>query len=324
MNVQDLSKNLKEKVKPCYLVTGDDLYFKKQAFSTFKGLVDEATFDFNLINLTASITADALNVNLQTPPLMSDYRVVFLSGEGKKIDKEKAKAFEEVVKIWSKDPCPNVVLVIDNEEDNFKFVAKYSEVVDCKKQTPNYLIKEIIADCAGKGYKIQDDAARNLVMRCNNDMMICKNELSKLICFADDKIITDKMVQAVVISNIEESVFKLTDKIAQEDTAAAYEIMDSLLSSGEQPLKILAAISSQYRRMFICKVSTLPNSALAAQLGVKEFAVEIAKRTAKVYKPMQLKKLVDKMADIEYQAKSGGIGMLEGLNLALAFALGRR
>lgn len=324
MNIQDLGKNLKSEIKPCYLVTGDDLFFKKMAFKHFKKLVSEDAYDFNVVYLTAAIPAEALFVNLQTPPLMSDYRVIFLSGDGKKIEKDKAKAFEDVVKKWIKDACPNVVLVVDSEEDNFKFLTKCAEVVDCKRQTANYLVKQVMSVITKRGYKIAEESVRTLVARCNNDMMIVYNELAKLFALAEDKNITDDMVQSVVISSIEESVFKLTDKIAQENCAEAYQILDSLLASKEEPLKILAAITSQYRRMFMCKVSKLSSAELAAQLGVKEYAIEIARRTASGYKPMQLKKVVDKLQLIEYQAKSGGIGMLEGLNLALAFALNRR
>lgn len=324
MNFQDLSKNLKSSVKACYLVTGDDLYFKKQVFQQFKQLVSEETFDFNVVYITSSISPEALFVNLQTPPLMSDYRVIFLSGENKKPDKDKAKAFEEVIKKWTKDSFSNVVLVVDNEDDNFKFLSKYSEIVDCKKQNVAYLTKQVMEQVNKSGYTIQENSAKSIVLRCNNDMMIIQNELLKLFALAEDKKITDRIVQEIVISNIEENVFKLTDYVAKDNYVASYEMMDNLLSSGEQPLKILAAISGQYRRMFICKVSKLSNSELSLLLGVKEFAIEISKRTAEFYKPMQLKKIVDKLQLIEYEAKSGLIGMTEGLNLALAYVLNRR
>lgn len=324
MKVQELSQNLKKVVKPFYMISGDDLYFKKMAISAFKGLVSEDAFDFNITMATTAMSSDAFDVCLQTPPLMSDYRVVFLNSDGKAIPKDKAKEYEEKVKKWVKDPCMNVVLVADNEDDNFKFLSKYAEVVDCKKEKPIYLVGQVCKMISQNGYQINESSVREIVLRCNNDMMIIQNELAKLYAIAEDKNITFDMVQDIVVNNVEQSVFKLTDFIAQGNSGEAFLIVENLLGQGIQPLTILATIASQYRRMFICKVSTQSDEELSKQLGTQQFAVEIAKRTAKSYKPMQLKKIVDKLQLIEYQSKSGEIGMVEGLNLAITYAINRR
>lgn len=324
MNIEMLSKSLQTNVKSFYMINGNDLFFKKQAINSFKSIVDEGTFDFNISYLNTAVTAEAFYINLQTPPFMSDYRVIFLSADGKKMEKDKAKAFEDKIKLWLKDPCPNVVLVADNDEDYFKFLAKYAEQIDCKKQNTINLVEQVSKMIANHGYVANDAAIKEIIVKCNNDMMIIANELDKLYAYCEDKNITFDIVSQIVVNNIEQSVFKLTDSIAQGNCGEAYSIMDNLLSSGEQPLKILAAISAQYRRMFICKVSTLSSEQLAVQLGVKPFAVEIAKKIAKNYKPMQLKKLVDKFQLIEFQTKNGEIGMLEGLNLAFTYAVNRR
>lgn len=324
MNIEMLSKSLQTNVKSFYMINGNDLFFKKQAINSFKSIVDEGTFDFNISYLNTAVTAEAFYINLQTPPFMSDYRVIFLSADGKKMEKDKAKAFEDKIKLWLKDPCPNVVLVADNDEDYFKFLAKYAEQIDCKKQNTINLVEQVSKMIANHGYVANDAAIKEIIVKCNNDMMIIANELDKLYAYCEDKNITFDIVSQIVVNNIEQSVFKLTDSIAQGNCGEAYSIMDNLLSSGEQPLKILAAISAQYRRMFICKVSALSSEQLAVQLGVKPFAVEIAKKIAKNYKPMQLKKLVDKFQLIEFQTKNGEIGMLEGLNLAFTYAVNRR
>ncbi|MDE6967970.1 MAG: DNA polymerase III subunit delta, partial [Clostridia bacterium] len=309
---------------PLYLITGDDFYYVKMALNDFKSLVDSDMFDFNISYVGAPVNGESLNINLQTPPLMSNYRVIFLSSDGKKLDKEKAKTFEEVIKDWLKNPCPNVVLVVTNEEDNFKFLTKIAEVVDCKKRNTMELVEGVSEIVTKQGYSINDATITEIIIKCNNDMMIIQNELAKLFAIAEDKNITYDLVDKIVINNIEQDIFKLTDNIAKGNSGEAYKIMNNLLASGEQPLKILAMIASQYRRMFICRVSNDSESELAGQLAVKPYAISVAKRSAKEYKPMQLKRLVDKLQLIEFQAKNGEIGMLEGLNLALIYAINRR
>ena len=324
MKIQELSKNLKIAVKPFYMITGDDFYFKKMATDQLKNLVDESSFDFNITYFNPQMSAESLYINLQTPPLMSDYRIVMFTCDGKKIDKDRAKQLEEKIKEWLKNPCPGVVLVAVNDEDSLKFLTKIAEVVDCSKQNTIELMSPVTKYINENGYSSNDTAVKELITKCNNDMMIITNELVKLFALSENKIIDYDMVCKIVVNNIEQSVFKLTDSIAQGNIGDAYFITDNLLATGEQPLKILAAITSQYRRMFISKVSVDSDNVIAEQLGVKLYAISIAKRTAKNYKPMQLKRLVDKMQLIEFQAKNGEIGMLEGLNLALMYAVNRR
>lgn len=324
MKIQELSKCLKSEIKPFYIINGDDLYFKKSAIAEFKSLVDDMAYDFNITNINTQTSAEGLFITLQTPPLMSDYRIVFLTSDGKKLDKDKAKAYEDKIKEWLKNPCPNVLLVAINEEDCFKFLTKSAVVVDCSKQKTLDLIGDVSSIISQKGYSANEATIKEIIIKCNNDMMIIRNELLKLFAIAEDKIISYDMVSKIVVNNIEQSVFKLTDSIAQGKCGDAYAIMDDLLASGEQPIKILASIISQYRRMFICKVSKDSDAELEKQLAVKPYAISVAKRTAEKYKPMQLKRLVDKLQLIEFQAKSGEIGMLEGLNLALTMAVSGR
>ena len=78
MNIEMLSKSLQTNVKSFYMINGNDLFFKKQAINSFKSIVDEGTFDFNISYLNTAVTAEAFYINLQTPPFMSDYRVIFL------------------------------------------------------------------------------------------------------------------------------------------------------------------------------------------------------------------------------------------------------
>lgn len=325
MNIYDLEKNLQNSVKPFYLISGNDLFYKKKAYNSFKSLVDEGVSDFNISYCDTSISAELLFINLQTPPLMSDYKVVFLTSDGKKIDKDKARTIEGNISEWIKNPCPNVVLVADSEDDCFKFLSKLAEVVDCKKQNTAILMNEVKNIIADNGYSASDNVVREIIEKCNNDMMIITGELVKLFAYSERKIIDYEMVCDIVVNNIEQSVFKLTDYIAAGNCGEAIAIMDRLLAQGEQPLVILAAIISQYRRMFICKISSLSNEELQRELGVKStYAIEVAKRIGKSYKPMQLKKLVDKLQNIEFMAKNGGISMLDGLNLALTYAINRR
>ncbi len=106
-----LSKSLQTNVKSFYMINGNDLFFKKQAINSFKSIVDEGTFDFNISYLNTAVTTEAFYINLQTPPFMSDYRVIFLSADGKKLEKDKAKINEE--------PNKDTVLLAEMEQSKY-------------------------------------------------------------------------------------------------------------------------------------------------------------------------------------------------------------
>lgn len=324
MNILNLTQALNTKIQPFYIINGDDSYYKKLALNQFKRLVDGFTADFNITYCASSCSVEELIIAISTPPFMSDYRLVVWQADGKKIDKDKTKKLEVKLKDWLKDPCPNVVLLAINEVDCFKAFFKLAELVDCSRQDTSVLLSYVSNLVNKKGYSIDNALIKEIVIRCNNDMATINGELEKLFFYCDNKNITTQAVEAVVINNVEQDVFKLTDSIANGNSGAAYLLLDNLLLKGEQPQKILALITSQYRRMFVAKISSDNDATLATQLNIKPYAVSIARKTAAKYKPMQLKRLVDKLQLIEYQAKSGLIGMNEGLNLAMAYVIGRR
>lgn len=321
MKVQQLGQNLRNQVKPLYIISGADFYFRHQAIDEFKSLVDEGTFDFNIAYIDTSEPAESMLVHLQTPPLVSAYRVVFLTQGGKKPEKDKLKKLETMLKKWQQDPCPGVALVICDDGDCFKALSKLAEVVDCSKQGLAELMPLVGEYIQKHGYNISREVLSSLITKCNFDMTIITNELTKLFALARDKSITNADVEDIVIDNIEQNVFKLTDSIAAADMSAAYCIFQTLLQSGEQPLTILAVISGQYRRMFMARVSADSDAVLAGQLGVSPYAVTISRRLGSKYKPMPLKKLVDRLQNIEFMAKSGEISAIEGVNLALIYAM---
>lgn len=324
MNILNLAQELNNKIKPFYMICGNDSYYRKLALKQFESLVDSQTVDFNLTYCASSCSVDELLIALSTPPFLSDYRLVIWQSDGKKIDKDKTKQLEEKLKQWINNPCPDVVLLALNEGDTFKPFLKISEIVDCSQQDTSVLLNVVMEMITKRGFKAETQLVREIIVRCNNDMATISSELEKLFCYVQNNVITADDVENVVINNVEQDVFKLTDNIASGNYDMAYSLLNNLLLKGEQPQKLLALITSQYRRMFVVKVSKDSDDILASQLGIKPYAISKLQKTAVKYKPMQLKKLTDKLQLIEYQAKSGQIGMTEGLNLAMTYVTDRR
>lgn len=324
MNYFDLKNSIKKTVKPFYILDGEDFYFKNECCKLFENLVDIEAVDFNISNFDTTIAPESLMIELSTPPLMSEYRVIFLKSEPKKLEKEKQERLKTTIFEWLKDVCPGVVLIVIDEESNFKNCHKVGEVIDCSKQDNNIIADLVREIFDSKGKQCDIALIKEIISDYNNDMMVISNEISKLCDYVEGNIITAEDIKQVVATNLENDVFKLTDYISNEKNDLAYELLTQLLSKGEQPLKLLALITAQYRRMFICKVSQLSDADLAKELGVKPYAITVSRRMAKKYKPMQLKRILDELQLIEFQSKNGQINMTEGLNLAFLYVTNRR
>ncbi len=324
MNVLELEQSFKNKVAPLYIISGNDYFYRKMALTKLLALVSEDLSTFNVTYLAHDAKVDAVIIALNTPPIMSDYKLVVWQGDIKKMNKDTAKVVEKSLTNYLKNKVDGSVLIMVDEIDFFKPIAKLGEIVDCNKLSTTDLITQVKLLLDSKGVIMDNVLIRELAVRCDNEMSAIVSEVDKLVAYANGDVITAESMSAVVTHNVEQDVFKLTDAIARNDIDFAYTLLADLLSRGEQPLKLQALILGQYKRMFYTKVSKDSVEEIAKQLGGSSYPYKLARGNAAKYKPMELKRIVDTLHNIEYEQKSGRISMDEGLNLAMATVTKRR
>lgn len=324
MNVLQLEQSFKQKISPLYIISGNDYYYRKIALDSLLALVSEDLSMFNVTYLSHDTSTNGVLVALNTPPIMSDYRIVVWQGDIKKMNKDVAKQAEKSLAAYLKNPVLGSVLVAIDEIDYFKPFSKLGEVVDCTKLATTELVPIVKLMLDNKGASMDNALVRELIVRCDNEMAAIVGEIDKLIAYASGDIIDADSLVEVVTHNVEQDVFKLTDALAKNDIDFAYTLLADLLSRGEQPLKLQALILGQYKRMFYTKISKDSVESIAKQLGGSAYPYKLARENALKYKPMELKRIVDTLHNIEYDQKSGRIGMDEGLGLVMATVTKRR
>ena len=324
MNVLQLEDSFKNKIQPFYIISGNDYYYRKMAIQKLLSLVSDDLSTFNVTYLSHETNVNGVIVALNTPPLMSDYRIVVWQGDIKKINKDLSKTIEKSISVYLKNPMQSSILIAVDEIDYFKGLSKLGEVVDCNKLTTSELVPQVKLMLDLKNIVMDNNLIRELVVRCDNEMSAIIGELDKLIAYSESGRITSESLAEVVTHNVEQDVFKLTDAITHNNIDVAYKLLDDLLSRGEQPLKLQALILGQFKRMFYTKVSKESVESIAKQLGGSPYPYKLARDNATKYKPMELKRIVDTLHQIEYDQKSGRIGMDEGLGLIMATVTKRR
>lgn len=139
----------------------------------------------------------------------------------------------------------------------FKLIAEHGEVVgfgvsgkDTERRAT--LKDEVNRMLASSGKKMDSEAMLKLELKAGFNLRNAAAEVEKLILYAGDKkTITAADVEAVVPRTREESIFKLTDALAERNAAAAIGLVDALVAEGYHPLELLGILHTQVKNLFL-------------------------------------------------------------------------
>jgi DNA polymerase III subunit delta len=104
------------------------------------------------------------------------------------------------------------------------------------------------------GRNLDSRARETLLARAGDNLRAFQQELDKLLLFVGDRpSIRAEDVEAIVTDQGEGWVFDLTRAIAERDARVALMQLGRLLAQGEHPLKILATVSAEVRRLLYAR-----------------------------------------------------------------------
>lgn len=212
---------------------------------------------------------------------------------------------EQIQNYLNNQNCNCVLIFID--EENFKFFdsLKNLQIVDCNPNQ-DYIFEHIKSEFAKNGKQITLNECKKLNEYCLSDITRINLEIKKICDYLNDKsVVTNEVIDLLVFKETELQVFALTDALGTKNKTVALRLLKSMLDSGESPIKILALITGQFRRMMFAKINKGSNADLAKVLGCKEFAITKAKEQAGRFSAPALKHIVNLLLDADYNIKSG-------------------
>lgn len=320
MQISDLKKRLDIERLPVYFLKGDDLYLQEWAIELFREIIGSEYSDFNIdIFESFEFTKDIISA-CNTVPVFSDKKLVIVKSSAKFDDGDKAQ-LEQYLKNFA--PFTILVIVDNAEKSKLNQFYKYGDVVACNRGNATQVSGWIQDYVKEHGKKIENSAVNLIVKYTALNMTRAVNELHKLFAYCGDNIITIKDVQLLVTPDEDFVGYNLTNAITKGQNNEALEILQGLLDKGEKPSVLLAILINQYRRMLQARVSSLPINELASAMGVKPFAMTIAKNLSQKYTQVELKNIVDKLHNLEYAFKSGITDDKEALLQAFAILLNK-
>ena len=281
-----------------YLIYGDEEFLIdkeiKNIINKFNSSMENVVrYNLDESNVKEAIE-DACTISMfETNKIVICEKCNFLTGENKK---EVNHDIDSLIK-YINNPFSDSVLIfvvrnpkLDERKKVVKELKKCSKVIECKT-IENYNLNNYISN----------------YFKTNN------YEISQ----SDVKLIIDK-VKDVVIDNIEDNIFSLTNAIMDKDIKRVINIYNDLLLMGEEPIKLIVMIANQFRLILQVKLMVkngYKERDMASEIGEHPYRVKLASNARFTIK--ELITYIKKLQKLDYDIKSGNIDKNFGLEFFL-------
>ncbi len=204
----------------------------------------------------------------------------------------------------------NIIFIDRNEKlDSIKKIVKLIKEKGVIKEfntlkNINNTVKEMFGD-----YKIDYNAINILIDRVGNDLELIHSEVEKLKLYKiNENEITVKDIDDLVVENTNVDIFKFVDDIINKNKKNSIKAYKELLKLNEEPIKIVALLSSKFRLMY--QASKLAKKgytedAISEILNVHKYPVHLAIIAGYKYNPVLLLKYLNDLADLDIGMKTG-------------------
>lgn len=262
-----------------YFLHGEEKYlvsfYAKKLTSKAAGTIFP---DFNFQRFDDSASIDEIASATEALPFMAERKCVVISDlnvEG--LRTQEAAKLDELLK--SVPDTTVLVFYLPSTEIDYKTDKKWKKFIDTvnktgitvhlKKRSVPDLEKALCSAAAKRGCELSRQNAGRIIGYCGNDLQTLFNELEKLCAFAGEGGITAQMIDELVVKNLETRVYDLSKAIIAGEYDKAYGVLDLLFYQNEEPVSILAVLSSAYIDMYRVRISI--QSGFSAMEPTKHF-----------------------------------------------------
>ena len=165
------------------------------------------------------------------------------------------------------------------------------------------------------------DALDLLCDYVRNNLWQMDNEVKKLSSYKVGGTVTRQDVELLVKPNIESDIFKTIDALASRNKKVALSLLHKHLDNGDNSLYLLSMITYQFRNLLAIKElqdMQKPYNIIAKLSGLHPFVVQKSSYLCNQFTLEQLKKIYQKIFQVDADVKSGKIEPELALDLLLA------
>ncbi|MFB6469394.1 DNA polymerase III subunit delta [Cytobacillus sp. Hz8] len=322
--ILDIWKQIKSKqYSPIYLLYGTEAFLINETRQllvkeVFQG--EETDFNLSSYDLEETPIEEVLE-EAETLPFLGEKRLIFVNNPYfLTAEKKKDKVEHNLSKFeaYLKEPSPFSILVVnapyeklDERKKLTKELKRVGQVLEAKKLNERELKGWIKQRASFNHVEIDDDAIDLMIVLAGTNLFMLTSELDKLALYTGEhQRINTEIVEKLVSRSLEQNIFTLVEKVVQRKIDEALRIYYDLLKQKEEPIKILAVITGQFRLIYQVKELSrrgYGQQQIAGFLKVHPFRIKMAAGQAKMFKDEDLIKIINMLADADYQMKTGAI-----------------
>ncbi|UCZ54477.1 DNA polymerase III subunit delta [Bacillus shivajii] len=318
-----ISKIKKGNLSPVYLLFGTESFLIEDTIHRLVEVgLSEHEREFNLSKY--EMTEYPVEVAVEeayTFPFMGGRRVVilkeayFLSNA-----KVQSKVEHNLKKLeeYIENPAPETIFIIhapyeklDERKKLSKLLKKKAEVLDGSPLDDKLLYQWVNERAKEQGVAIESAAVDQLIALTSAELMLMATELKKLaIHVGEEGAITKEVVDELVARSLEQNIFALVDGVVKRKVDVSWKIYQDLLKQKEDPIKIVSLMVRQFRILYQVKQMSqqgYSQKQIASQLKLHPYVVKLAAQQTNHFKDEELLSLLDQLANIDYEIKTGKI-----------------
>ena len=221
-------------------------------------------YDLDEVNISDVI------MELNTYGLFTNKKIVFASN-ATFLTTDKSEINHDVDEFikYINNPSDNILILsfrkLDGKKNVCKLVKEKFKIVDVNLNYQEYIKEKT------KGYKFSTSDIIYFLSLVTEDIDRINNELDKLLMFKlEDKEITKKDIDLIVVKKIDDNIFDLIEAIIKKDKKKSLTIYNDIVSYGEEVFKILISLSNQIRLLLQVKILSNENDLdIADKLNLK-------------------------------------------------------
>jgi len=305
-----------------YLLYGDEKYTMLQSVQKVIHKVTSTGFaDFNLHRFdSADTSADQVAEAVEALPFFAEQKVVLLrdlSADG--LSADELEAYQTMIREMPESSVLIIYLptiMLDKKRLSAKWKsffatdAKKLTVVEFARKTNSDLEKYLVAYAEKRGCVLSRELAKRILQLCGTDLQTLSHEIGKVCGFAGSGEITKAHIDTAVTVNSESQVFDLSKAIIAGKYERAYQIIDDLLAQSEEPVAIVAMLSSAYLNLYRVKCmlqSGRDPMELTASFDYKNkaFMISNAEQDSSRFSMAMLRESLDLLLEADLNLKGG-------------------
>ncbi|MDR1131544.1 MAG: DNA polymerase III subunit delta [Oscillospiraceae bacterium] len=298
-----------------YLLWGAEAYLRASFFDEIKRqCLAAGDTEFNHHRLGgAGLTMQRLAEAVDSVPFMGERTLIELRDfELNALKEDDAERFKSIVS----DIPEYATLVLlmppgadpDGRLSTVKRVKKLGKAIEFTTQPQGLLIAWITRRFSALGKQIGRAECERLIFVSGELMLRLIPEIEKIAGYAKGGRVTAEDIENAASRIPEASVFEMTDRLSERNFDKAAALLAELLASGEHPIKTLAMIGFQLRRLYTARIALdngLGREFVMESHGISyPFLADKLLKAAAGFTKDGLKKAVALCAESDYRMKS--------------------